>query len=74
MLILRSPKYNGPLEYLTMWLCLFLSSQACELLQKLEKTVVMSMLQSTRFSMYKDQPIAPLPLELLQHILMAQSS
>ena len=71
MLILLSPMYNGPLEYLTMWLCLLVSSQACK---KLEQTSLMSMLQSTRLSMSKDQPIAPHPVELLQQILRAQSS
>ena len=29
-------RYNGPLEYITMWLCMLLSSRACVLLQKLE--------------------------------------
>ena len=29
-------RYNGPLEYITMWLCMLLSSRACKMLKKLE--------------------------------------
>ena len=32
--MLTRPRYNGPLEYLTMWMCLFLSPAACERLQE----------------------------------------
>jgi len=31
-----TPRYNGPLEYITMWLCLFLSLPTCELLKNLK--------------------------------------
>ena len=31
-----TPRYNGPMEYITMWLCLFLLLPTCELLKNLE--------------------------------------
>ena len=68
-------RYNGPLEYITMWLCLFLSSRACELLQKLEGAwEIGSLLQSTRLSMSNERPMHPHPLDVLLQILLAQSS
>ena len=35
--ILAACRYDGPLEYLTMWLCLFLSPGMCELLKQLHE-------------------------------------
>ena len=68
-------RYNGPLEYITMWLCMLLSSRACELLQKLEGAWgIGNLLQSTRLSMSEGRPINPHPLDVLQQILLAQSS
>ena len=68
-------KYNVPLGYITMWLCLFLSSRACELLQKLAGAWgIGNLLQSTRLSMSEGRPINPHPLDVLQQILLAQSS
>ena len=58
-----------------MWLCMLLSSRACELLQKLEVAwEVGSLLQYTRLSMSKEQPIHPHHLDVLLPLLMAQSS
>ena len=68
-------RYNGPLEFITMWLCLFLSSRACEVLQKLEGAWgIGSLLQSTRLSMSEERPVHPQPLDVLLQILLAQSS
>ena len=68
-------RYNGPLEYITLWLCMLLSARACELLQKLEGAwEIGNLLQSTRLSMSEGRPINPQPLEVLQQILLAQSS
>ena len=61
-----TPRYNGPLEYITMWLCLFLSLPTCELLKNLEGACDFgSLLKSTRLSMSKEQPIHPHPLDVL---------
>ena len=66
---------NGPLKYITIWLCMLLSARACELLQKLEGAWgIGNLLQSTRLSMSEGQPINPHPLDVLQQILLAQSS
>ena len=68
-------RYTGPLESITMWLCMILSSRACELLQQLEGAWgIGNLLQSTRLSMSEGRPINPHPLDVLQHILLAQSS
>ena len=51
-----------------MWLCLFLSSQACQLLEAGESFRIMRMLQSTQLIMSKAQSIQPHPLEMLQQV------
>ena len=68
-------RYNGPLEYITTWLCMLLSSRARELLRKLEGAWgIGNLLQPTCLRMSEGRPINPHPLDVLQQILLAQSS
>ena len=63
-------RYDGPLEYLTMWLCLFLSPAGCELVQALEKRSPKALSSlDIRPSMSAAKALAPHPLDMLRQLL-----
>ena len=65
--MLAACRYDGPLEYLTMWLCLFLSPGMCELLKELhEAGAPWRELPGIRETMSTQEPINPHPLDVLR--------
>ena len=61
-----APRYDGPLEYLTMWACLFLSQAACALLQECQShDPNWDVLQDIRKNMSAAQSMHPHPLDVL---------
>ena len=70
-----APRYDGPLEYFTMWMCLFLSPAACELLEKLQgHNPNWGALEKIRMSLSAAQPIHPHPLHVLFQLLVQCTS
>ena len=63
-------RYDGPLEYLTMWLCLFLSPVACKLLRALEERSPKALSSlDIRPSMSAAKALSPHPLDMLRQLL-----
>ena len=68
--VAATPRYDGPLEYLTMWLCLFLSPAVCEPLQALEERNPKALSSlDIRPSMSAPKALAPHPLDMLRQLL-----
>ena len=64
-------RYDGPLEYLTMWLCLFLSGLVLERLQALQNRrpgVNWGGLVRLRQELSSGAPIHPHPLDVLKKL------
>ena len=63
------PRYTGPLEYLTMWMCLFLSPAVLERLRDLQaQEPDWTRLRGIRVKLSAAQAIHPHVLDVLQHM------
>ena len=63
------PRYTGPLEYLTMWMCLFLSQAVLERLQHLQAQAPdWTRLRGIRVQLSAAQAIHPHVLDVLQRM------
>ena len=63
------PRYTGPLEYLTMWMCLFLSPAVLERLRDLQAQAPdWTRLRGLRVKLSAAQAIHPHVLDVLQHM------
>ena len=68
-------RYDGPLEYLTMWMCLFLSSAACDKLLELQgHNPNWGALKGIRARMSCVQSIHPHPLDVILKLLARHCS
>ena len=62
-------RYDGPLEYFTMWLCMLLSRNCLKLLKNLGDTFTAELLPNARTSLSRERPLHPHPVHVLNRAL-----